>query len=251
MSRRIFDMADIAKDAWGTLMGIALLYVGGTKPEVLRDHLKHFRQPTWRGYFQNPLSLLIPLIVFGLLFLCFASLLEERGYWLLIVLLTIGSFAVLFAAFHLSQRKRVGYGLLAIVLAGLVAQSYFFVRHRAEHIVHNRFGLTVYKGIPIPFFDVMIFPNGTFRPVPKKHLFSLRDRRFFLKQEADIILIGSGAYGKGGRGFPHEAVSQFLYNPYIQRGTQVIILTTPEACRVFNRLKREQKSVLFILHNTC
>jgi hypothetical protein len=251
MSGRIFDMGDIAKDAWGTLMGIALLYVGGTEPKDLRDHRKQLRQPTWRGYFQNPLSLLVLLVVLGLLFLCFASLLEDRAYWLLIVLLTIGSFAVIFLLFHLSQRKPVRYAALAILLAAVLTQSYYFVRYRAEQIVHNRFGLTVYKGIPIPFFDVMIFPNGAFRPVAKKHFFSLRDQRFFLKQQTDIILIGSGAEGLGGRGFPQDVVSQFLYNPYTQRGTQVIILETPKACELFNRLKREQKSVLFILHNTC
>jgi hypothetical protein len=31
----------------------------------------------------------------------------------------------------------------------------------------------------------------------------------------------------------------------------VIILPTPQACREFNRLKQEQKSVLFVIHNTC
>ena len=65
------------------------------------------------------------------------------------------------------------------------------------------------------------------------------------------IVIGSGADGLGGRGFIKESAHQFIYNPHTQRGTQVIILKTPEACQVFNRLKRERKNVLFVLHNTC
>jgi hypothetical protein len=109
----------------------------------------------------------------------------------------------------------------------------------------------VYKGIPIVFYDVMIFPNGTFRLVDKKHYFNSRDQTFFMEHKPDIIIIGSGAEGLGGRGFVKQSPHQFMYNPHIQRGTQVIILKTPEACEVFNRLKRERKNVLFVLHNTC
>jgi len=105
--------------------------------------------------------------------------------------------------------------------------------------------------VPVPFFDIMIFSDGSFRPVDKKHYFNARDQRFFLRQEADIILIGSGAEGKGGQGFPEKDPVQFIFNNYRGRPTQVIILRTPDACREFNRMKREGKHVLFVLHNTC
>ena len=250
ISLRTFDMADIAKDVWGTLMGLVLIYVGGTQPAVLLAHFKQVRQPRLRGYLENSHSLLILLSVLGLLFLCATSLLTDPGYWKLAVCLPLAAFLVFFLLFHMSQVKLVRYTLLIAALGGLLVQSYFFLRHRTERIVYNRPSLTVYKGIPILFSDAMFFPNGTFRLVPKKTYFSLRDQRFFLKQKTDIILVGSGSHGEGGRGFPQDAVSQFLYNPYTQQGTQVIVLQTPEACRVYNRLRQEGKSVLFILHNT-
>ena len=251
LSGRAFEMGDIAKDAWGAVMGIVLVYLGGSQPDSLRTHWRQLRHETVRGYLGNPASTMILLIALGFLFIGLASLLTELEHCTLIILLTVGGFVVFFVLFHLSQRKWVKYSLVAVLLVGLGAQSYFFVKHRAEYIVYQGPGLTVYKGIPIFFFDVMIFPDGTFRPVPKKHWFSLRDRKFFLKQETDIILIGSGTHGRGGRGFPEEAVSQFIFNPFTNDGTQVIILPNSEACPLFNRLKREKKDVLLVLHNTC
>jgi hypothetical protein len=232
-------------------MGIVLLYIGGSQPATLRAHWRQLRHRTLRGYLENPASVVILLAVLGLLFICLSDLLAQVDHWPLILLLTAGGFVFFFLVFHLSRHRWVRYSLVIILLIGLGTQSYFFVKHRGDHIVSNRFGLTVYRGIAIPFFDVIIFPNGTFRPAPKKHLFSLRDQRFFLRQETDIILIGSGTHGRGGRGFPEQAISQFMFNPFTNDGTQVIILPNAEACQLFNRLKHEKKDVLFVLHNTC
>ena len=141
--------------------------------------------------------------------------------------------------------------LLSIFVCAVLLQTYFFVKYRSANIVNHRHGLTVYKGIPIIFFDAMIFPDGTFRLVDKKHFFNLRDQKFFSKQRADILVIASGSKGEGGQGFPVKAPVQFIYNYYTQRGTQVIILENSQASELFNRLKSEGKNVLFILHNSC
>ena len=250
LSGRAFEMGDVAKDVWGATLGMVLLCLGEHRLGALRTHWKEARQLRLRGYLQNPLSLLILLIALALLLLCFSSLLNEFVYWELVLLLTIVGFAAFFLLLHVSQYRWPRYGLWLILSVGLIMQCYFFARHRGDNIVHNRPGLVVYKGIPLYFFDVMIFPDGTFRPVEKKAYFSARDRQFFMKQKTDIILIASGAHGEGGRGFPKDAASQFVYNPFIERGTQVMSLKTPEACRVFNRLKREQKNVLFVIHNS-
>ncbi|UCF34152.1 MAG: VanZ family protein [Phycisphaerales bacterium] len=251
ISGRAFEMGDIAKDAWGSVMGIVLLYIGGSQPEALRAQWRQVRHETLPGYLENPASIATLLAVLGFLFVSFASLLGERSHWYLTVLLTVGCFVLFFVLLHLSQRRWVRYGLVTVLVAALGAQSYFFVKHRADYIMHNGPGLTVYKGIPAVFFDVMVFPDDTFRPVPKKHTFTYRDIKFFLKQETDIILLGSGTHGRGGRGFPQEARNQFMFNEFTKDGTQVIILPNSEACQAFNRLKSEGKNVLFILHNTC
>jgi len=87
--------------------------------------------------------------------------------------------------------------------------------------------------------------------VDKKHFFNGQDQQFFLSQKPDILLIGSGHHGKGGKGFKIEEGSTFSYNEHILKGTQIIILKTPDACKVFNRLKKEGKKVLFVIHSTC
>ncbi len=250
MSNRVFDISDIAKDVWGTLTGIVLLYLGVSQAATILTNLKRVRQRTFRGYLRNPISVLILLFVLAFLFLFYGSLMTDFPYWYVTVIFTVCSFILFFILFHISQYNWGKYGLLATLAIVILIQACFFVRHRSDHVVYNRYGLTVYKGIPIFFFDVIIFPDGTFRLVDKKHYFYQRDKSFFLKQKTDIILFGSGAYGEGGKGFS-EKTSMFIYNPHISRGTQVIILKTAEACQLFNRLKQERKNVLFILHNTC
>ena len=251
ISGRAFEMNDIAKDAWGSLLGMVFIYLGGKQAPVLLARWKEFRQPRLRDYLNNPFSLLILLMVLTFLFLYTAAILTDLEYNLHSILITLATFAILLALLQLSRYRAVRYLLVTAVVIVLGIQTFFFVKHRNDYIVHNEYGLTVYRGIPVVFFDMMVFPDGSFRLVDKKHRFSPRDRMFFLRQQADIILIASGAVGKGGQGFPRQTPSQFLYNPYTKRGTQVIILKNSEACPLFNRLKQEQKSVLLILHNTC
>jgi hypothetical protein len=141
--------------------------------------------------------------------------------------------------------------LLALGVIGALILGQSAVRHRHDGIGTHRYGLTVYRGIPVPFFDVMIFPDGHFRAVDKKHYFTPRDRIFIDKRHADIVLIGTGYRGLGGFGFPHQKGSRFLYNAQTQRGMQVIILNSNEACDLFNHLKEQGKRVLLILHSTC
>lgn len=251
MSNRVFDIGDIAKDSWGSLIGMTFLHLGGTRAGCLLDRWGPLRHRRLRDYLTHAPSLYVLMLMLTFLLVCNGSLLSDFRHWPMVVVLTLGSFAVFFVCFHLSQYRPVKYGLLTLLVAGVLAQGYSFYKCRSDYVVYHRYGLTVYKGIPIVFYDVMIFPDGTFRLVDKKHYFNSRDQTFFMKHQPDIIIIGSGANGLGGRGFVKESPSQFMYNPHIKRGTQVIILKTPEACEVFNRLKRERKNVLFVLHNTC
>jgi glycopeptide antibiotics resistance protein len=251
MSHRVFDISDIAKDAWGVLIGIVFLHLGRERTEPLRDEWRGIRQRSPGDYLRHPPSLLVLLLIASLSLLCISSLLTEAAYWRTCILLSIAGAAIAFLLLHVSQYRRVGTTLLLVACAAALAQTVSWHQHRADGIVHNRYGLTVYRGIPIPFFDVMFFPDGTFRLVDKKHYFNQRDQRFLLSKRTDIIIIGSGAEGRGGRGFVDSSVNQFLFNEFTDDGTQVIILRSPDACRLFNKLRRERKNVLFVLHNTC
>ena len=198
ISSRAFEMNDIAKDGWGALMGMVLIYVGTDQSCVPPGGSRSFRHANLRGYVEHPHSVLLLLIVLTFLFLWLAALLTDLSYWLLTIVLAVSGFAALFLLFHISQFRWGKRALLVILFCGALAQTYSFFTYRAEGIVYNRYALTVYRGIPIPFFDVMIFPDGSFRLVDKKHYFPARGRAFLLRQKADIILIGSGAEGTCG-----------------------------------------------------
>lgn len=249
MSNRIFDISDIAKDAWGSLMGLVLVCFWVDRPFFLSPDKRRLRFPRLKDYYFQPQTLLVLLALMTFLLIFYSSLLTEFVYWKYIIFFTLCTTALILLFWHVSQFKwgRIciigGFSLL------ILAQLASLVRYRDQNIVYNQPGITVYKGVVLPFFDMMIYPNGMFRLVDKKRFFNQTDRLFLLRQKSDIILIGSGPDGEGGEGFPKKDVSQFLYNPISKNGTQVIIMKNEDACDLFNRLKQEKKDVLFVLHN--
>jgi len=251
LSSRVFDLGDIGKDLWGTLIGIILINLLTKEPEELLKDCRQLRFQSLREYLKHPFGLLIHMFAFALLLLSISSLLSDARHAFLVAVLTPATFAVYFMVFHMSQFRRIKHVMIAILLLFVAGQLYSIVTYHSENVVYKQYGLTVYKGVPVVFFDILVFPDGTFRLVDKKHEFNLRDRDFLLRHKPDILLIGSGWHGQGGRGFPGGSDVQFLYNRFSKKGTQLIILKTPEACDVFNRLKQEGKNVLFVLHNTC
>jgi len=251
MSNRIFDISDIAKDGWGVLMGLLLICFWVDKSFFLSPEYRRLRHSRLRDYFVQPMSLLLLLMVMTFLLIFYSSLLTELEYWKHIVAFTLLTSAVLLLLVHISQFKWGKMSLIVVLSTLILIQLGSFIKYRDQGITHTQAGLTIYKGIPLPFFDVMFYPDGRIRLVDKKRSFNQTDRLFLLRQESDIVLIGSGPDGEGGEGFPKKADSQFLYNPISKKGTQVIVLKNEEACEVFNRLIREKKNVLFILHNPC
>jgi VanZ family protein len=250
ISNRIFDICDIAKDVWGTTVGIIFIFFILEKGKIIRNGWK-IRQPRISGYLKNPFSILFLEIIFAYILLLVSSVLTDIIFLKLAVVITLGIFIVFFLILHFSQYKipRIIFISLGIII--LLVQGIFFFKYRKDNIVYNTYGLTVYKGIPIPLFDIMIYPDGTFRLVDKKHNFNKRDILTIYDNVSNILLIGSGTEGKGGQGFPENSEFQFVFHNNTRRGLQVIVLKTPEACKEFNRLKKEGYNVLFIIHNTC
>ncbi|RJP74555.1 MAG: hypothetical protein C4524_12870 [Candidatus Zixiibacteriota bacterium] len=251
LSHRVFDLSDVTKDAWGVIMGLVLVIFVTESAGTIDLKRAVWRRERLGDYLRHPETAL--LSVFGLttVFLFVSPLLTEHAEIPLLLATGFGLFAVAGLLFHLSRHRavRIALGILAVVAVLGVAGSR--LAHRGDPITHNTFGLTVYRGMPLPFFDVLIYPDGGFRFVDKKHHFRSQDLRYLLMQEPDVLLVGSGNQGRGGQGFPQPEPVQFIYNEFTGRGTQVIILPTPEACRQYNSLVAAGKKVLFILHNSC
>lgn len=254
MSSRVFDLSDTAKDLLGVIMGMTVTVVLGHSEDLLAAW-KQLRGPGSRrslsALLRNPLFVFAVLIIFDLIFLSCASLLSDAEYVFQVVWLSLSLFIPAFFALLLATRPRGRIVLLALAALVLVPLGISRIAHGNDSITRHQYGLTVYRGVPVPFFDAMIFPNGHFRLVDKKHYFNPRDIRFLRTQRADIILIGTGERGLGGQGFIDPSPVQFVFNEFLNRPSQVILLPSGEACEVFNRLKREGKNVLFVLHNTC
>lgn len=248
LSSRVFDLSDVAKDGWGVLIGIIIiLFVVDQgrsmgKFSVVQNKLA--------DYLHSPWSLLVFALVFNLIFLNVSSFLTESRFVSHVAGITFGLMILIFIVVHLTRFKAIRIAVIILLVAGIIALGVSHVHHRDENITYNRFGLIVYRGIPVPFFDIMIFPDGGFRPVDKKHYFNPGDRTTILKLRADIVLVGTGYEGRGGRGMG-GSVAEFGYNPYLNRNSQVILLPTPRAIEVYNRLRGEGKRVLFIIHTTC
>jgi VanZ family protein len=234
MAYRVFDLGDTAKDLWGCYIGLVLLTFWTTDPTP--------RQV--RG-------LLVLLGLWALWFLIVSSNLTDARNWHWCVAITLAGGAVIGLLYRLLAARRTRPFVLTFLGLALLVQLGFYLHHRTgEKITHSRYGLTVIQGIPIPVFDVLVYPNGTFRIVDKKHSFSRRDLRLLLRLDPDIIVFGTGFTGTGGHGLPGTGTSRFVYNAHLRRGTQLVVLETPEAVREYHRLRQAGKHVLLVLHTT-
>lgn len=252
VNNRVFDMSDIAKDYWGSFTGMTMLLVGKRHPELAGRGWRQVRHCALGGYLRSPSSVWLLVAASASFFVVYGSLLSDPRFALTVAGLTIGSTLLFFAVLHFSQRRWIGRTLAGLGVAAVVALGVAYALNRHDPIGAHRFGLTVCRGIPVPFFDVMVFPDGSFRLVDKKHYFNGRDRDFFLEQIGpDILVIGAGYEGKGGSGFPHQRGSGFMFNRFTGRGTQIVILESGAACDYYERLKEQGKHVLLVLHTTC
>lgn len=251
MSNRIFDVSDIAKDSWGAIIGLILvLFVAETYGRVELDWKNVWRKRI-RDYFDDPLGTLLLVGILSTTAILVSPLLTESsliGYFLL----AVASLSVIIVlTLHNLQRKTfrlVAGAIIGLAITGLGAST---ALSAGDHIVKSNYGLTIFRGVPVPFFDLLIYPNGLPRLVDKKHFFNNQDKQFLFQQRPDILIIGGGHNGKGGKGFAVPEGTYFAFNRYIARGTQVIVLSSSDACREYNRLKAEGKRVLLVIHSTC
>ena len=250
ISSRIFDIGDIAKDSWGSLTGMLFIFVG-LESGALAKEAHCIRHTHLKAHLNSSVGLLFWVWVFIFILLNVSALLTDREYLGAAVLITLAVFISAFLLAHISQWRPARWVLGILFTAVILILSASMLTHRDEPVLCKKYGLIMYKGIPIPFFDVMIHPNGWPRLVDKKHLFNARDQNTLHSLGGDILLIGSGHEGQGGRGFRRSEEMHFVFNKYTGQGMQVIVLPTPQACKLYNSLQRDGKSVLFVIHNTC
>ena len=244
MTNRVFDLGDIGKDILGSVIGLILIFFIIENGSIIRNGW-HFRQKKISDYLKNPLSLLFLELVFTFIFLSFSSILTDKPLRFNAVIISLTFFVLFFIVFHLSVYKSVRSILLGLVVIQLVSFAVF----SRKDIIYNVKNIVIYKGIPIPYFDVMFFENGSFRLVDKKSFFRYVDLYTIKKYAKSILLLGSGENGEGGNGFAKKEKMQFTVNKETKNMLQVIILKNRDAVTMYNNLKKQNKKVVFVLHH--
>jgi len=248
LSNRIFDVGDISKDLWGAMIGLFVIYFIIENGSILKNGWK-ISHPKIRDYFKSPLPLLINLFVLSYIFMVVASLLTETQYIPATLLFTVGMYMVFFLILHLSQKKKKRRIIIVLIALVISVQGFFFIKHYNDGITYSKNNILVYKGVPIIFFDVLIYPNGMFRLVDKKTVFNQRDQQTIFDLSEYIIIFGTGMEGEGGQGFPLTDETQFVFNESSMKGKQIILQNNADASATFNRLVSESKRPLLIYHN--
>ena len=246
---RVSDFNDIAKNGIGSLLALVVYAFIVHDGRILGSSPVRHRRLS--SYLDSPRSVLVLLFLFNYVLLFVSSLLPGFEYWAWVIGLTLVLTLSAWAVVHVSQWRA---GRVALALAGLVVVvglGASFLRHRDGHIVHYSPGLIVYKGIPVPLADVIIYPSGLLRPVAKKPFFNNDDREYILSQKPDVVVIATGDDGSGGVGFgaPGSRLSRLVFNPATGRPTQFVLRPSAEAVEDYNRLQqRGTGRVLFIAY---
>jgi len=248
LSNRVFDLGDISKDLWGAMIGLFIIYFILENGGIVRNGWK-LRQRTIIDYTKNPISILIVLFILAFIFMATASLLTETTFILPAVLITLLLFGTVFMIIHLTQFKLWRNIILAFSSLLFVIQVYSYGKHFNDNIVSTSKNILNYKGIPIIYFDVMIYPDGLFRLVDKKSEFNQRDQQTIVQKCENIIVFGTGIEGDGGKGFPFSEETQFIFNELNNKGVQIILQNNKTACKTYNRIKKEGKRPALIYHN--
>lgn len=248
LSNRIFDVGDISKDLWGTMIGLFFIYIIIDNGRILKGGWK-ISHPHIKDYFKNPLTLLVNLFVLSYIFMVVASLLTETQYIAATILFTIGMFFIFFLMIHLSQKKILRRLIVSLIAIIILVQGFFFIKYFNDDIIYNKNNILVYKGIPVIYFDVLIYPNGVFRLVDKKINFNKRDQQTIFNLSENIIIFGTGVEGDGGQGFPLTDETQFVFDESTLAGKQIILQSNADASTTFNRIKSDNRRPTFIYHN--
>jgi hypothetical protein len=248
LSNRIFDIGDVAKDLWGTLIGLTFVFAVIENGKIFKNPLK-LRHPGIKDYLSDELSLYFYLFLFDLLFLMFTSVLTDTKYLFQAFVFPAAVFFLLFSLVHISQFKAGKWLTFFVVALFLTGTVFLQIKYRNKGVFPVNEHLFIYKGFPVYYLDIMIFPGGTFRPVDKKDFFNQRDKKTIKAYSQDILLVSSGTRGKGGKGFLTGRESDFVYNEYRKKGLQIIVQDNFLAFKTYNRLAKEGKKITFIIKN--
>jgi len=129
ISNRIFDICDIGKDVWGTVIGLILIFFVIEEGKIIKKGWK-IRRKKIRDYFRNPFSILFLELVFAYLLISISSVLTEINYSHIAVLFSLGTFILFFSILHLSQIKIFRIVFIILLISIITIQGYFYFKYK-------------------------------------------------------------------------------------------------------------------------
>ena len=245
ISGRVFDICDNGKDIWGMVVGLIVVLLF-TKP---RDEKIRFLHRNILANLKHTWSAIFILLLFSYIFLNIASVLTETRYLVEVMIWTFVVCLPIISAIYLCQFKVPRIVIIAMLSALLIMGIITINNNKTNIIIQKEAGVLSWRGINVPWFDLMIQTNGVPRLVDKKIYFNKKDKinRIYGLSE-DILIMGSGTKGHGAMGFT-AGNSNFVFNPITRRPLQILIYPNIQACRIYNQLISEGKKAMIIIHN--
>lgn len=247
ISDRVFDLSDVAKDLWGCITGMS--FINFVVFEFKFVDFKKFWPRNKAHFSEFPAWILSVEFIFVIVFLNVSSVLSDAIYVKQVIFITVIVFAIVFLIFRLLSGKtsrKITIGVTTFIIA-LVILTLSFSESKVKIGNENLF---YYKRIPLVYFDFMIYPNGTIRPVDKKTHFNMRDQQKINSIGPDILILATGSEDQGGKGYHDQKKVEIKYNSDKNKVYQIIKLPNKEAFKLYNRLIKEKKLVLMIVHNS-
>jgi len=247
LSNRIFDACDIAKDLWGSIIGMVFIFFVIEEGKEFRGNWR-INYPKLKGYLNSPFASFINLAIFSEILLLVTSLLSNINFLKPAIFISLLIFLIVFLIIYLLQYKISRIIVISVITLLLITLSFKYFNHDNKKIVQYKSGLIIYKGIPIPYFDIMIYNNGSFRLVDKKTSFNARDKRTIFNYAEDILIIGNTDKKNKIRGFNSDSKTQFAFNYKKGKALQVILQDIRNANKKYNELKTQGYNVVYIIH---
>ncbi len=247
ISNRVFDLSDVAKDMWGLWLGNILIFFFIGQGEVIKQF--KIRQKKLKDYIKSPYSLIALQGLFTFEFLFFSANLTNSIYWLQLTVIVLSAALITFFCIHLSQRKLFFRAFIIFFAALAIALGTSFVINKDKGLMSIGNNFIVYKGIPLPYFDVLITSDGFFRFVDKKSELKKGDLSKLNDFYPDIILFAltNKPY------VPNQLASvnpmkntYFLYNHLNGSGIQVVVRNYKDAIDEYNRIRMEKNAIIVI-----
>ena len=133
LSNRIFDICDIGKDLWGTVIGMTFILFVVEEGKLFNAQLK-INAPKLKDYLHSPFAMLVNIAIFSEVFLLISSLFSDVEYLKSGILISLLVFLIIFFFIYLFQFKISRIAIIFLISLLLIVQLYSFIKIRYTSI---------------------------------------------------------------------------------------------------------------------